>query len=271
MRWFVIFAVSLTLISCSSGPAGPEKGTPAFYWQAARETFAAGDNMKALEHLDRLIDDKEYGAKALPWSLVLASGMATGYADLADQYETGARANKADPSWFRRHVGEYRTSAKQLALQYADRYAKWGQSTADPVPLAFGLPKGTATQSAQFTRVGSGLALPQADVELAMATSVQRGILMAACRAAGAPDDPAKGEAVLKNADASVPRATFALAMANSLYTLSQIYVSSKADEPEKLKIFCERADEALKAAPDSKDKKDLAAKIDKALKKKKT
>jgi hypothetical protein len=139
------------------------------------------------------------------------------------------------------------------------------------VILAFGFPKGSATQSAQLTRVGSGLALPQADVDLAMTNTVQRGILMAACRAAGAPDDTAKGESILKSADASVPRATFAMAMADSLYSLSQIYVPSKADEPEKLKIFCERADEALKAVPDSKDKKTLAAKIEKSLKKKKT
>jgi hypothetical protein len=271
MRWLIVIAVSLTLISCSSAPAGPEKGTPAFYWQAAKETFAAGDNMKALEHLDKLIGDKDYGAKALPWSLVLASGMAAGYSDLADQYETGARVNKSDPTWFRRHVGEYRTAAKQLSLQFADGYAKWAQSPGETVPLAFGYPKGSATASPQLTKVANGIGLPPADVELAISQTVQRGILLATCRAAGAPDDPAKGESILKNPDASAPRATFALAMAGSLYTLSQIYVPSKADEPEKLRIFCERADEALKAVPDSKDKKELAGKIEKSLKKKKT
>ena len=29
---------SLVFVSCSSGPAGPEQGTPAFYWQGAKET-----------------------------------------------------------------------------------------------------------------------------------------------------------------------------------------------------------------------------------------
>jgi hypothetical protein len=271
MRLLISIAVSLTLISCSSGPSGPEKGTPAFYWQAAKETFTAGDNMKALEHLDKLIGDKDYGAKALPWALVLSSGMAMGYADLADQYEIGARTNKTDPAWFRRHVGEYRAAAKQLSLQFADRYAKLGQSAADAIPLAFGYPKGSATPSPQLTKVASGMALPQADVDLAVSHTVQRGILMAACRAAGAPDDPAKGESVLKDPEAKVPSATFAIAMANSLYSLSQIYTPLKADEPEKLRIFCERADQALKPVPDSKEKKALADKIEKTMKKKKT
>jgi hypothetical protein len=97
-------------------------------------------------------------------------------------------------------VGEYRTAAKQLALQFADRFAKFGQSQGDTVALAFGYPKGSSMQSAQLTKVASGMTLPQADVDLAMSHTVQRGILMAACRAAGAPDDTAKGESVLKGA-----------------------------------------------------------------------
>jgi hypothetical protein len=271
VRLFITIAVSFTLISCSSAPSGPEKGTPAFYWQAARETFAAGDNMKALEHLDKLIGDKDYGAKALPWALVLSSGMASGYANLADQYEIGSRMNKADPTWFRRHTGEYRTIAKQLSLQFADRFAKLGQSQSGTVALAFGYPKGSATQSPQLTKVANGIALPQADVDLALTQTVQRGILMAACRAAGAPDDTAKGESLLKDPEAKVSAPAFSMAMADSLYNLSQIYTPQKADEPEKLRIFCERADEALKSVADSKEKKELAGKIEKALKKKKT
>src|SRR5215475_6274858 len=135
MRWFAAIIAFGTLISCSSGPAGPEKGTPAFYWQAAKETFVLGDNMKTLEHLDRLVaPDNEYSTKALPWLLVVNSGMAAGYAELADHYEIGARANKADPSLFRRYVGDYRTMAKQLSLQFADRFAKFGQLKGDTIP-----------------------------------------------------------------------------------------------------------------------------------------
>ena len=272
LRWFTLIIALGVLISCSSGPTGPEKGTPAYYWQAAKETFAAGDNMKALEHLDGILaSENEYSAKALPWSLVVTSGMATGSAELADHYETGARASKADPTWFRRRVGEYRTIAKQLSLQFADRYAKFGQLKGDTVALAFGYPKGTAAPSPQLSKVTSGIALPQADVDLALAHTLERDVLLAACAAAGAPDDTAKGETVLKDPEAKVPRATFNLAMAHTLYDLSQIYMPSKADDPEKLKIFCERADAALKTVPESKETKALSTKIQVILKKKKS
>jgi len=272
VRWFAAIIAFGVLISCSSGPAGPEKGTPAFYWQAAKETFAAGDTVKTLEHLDRLLaPDNEYSAKALPWSLVLTSGLATGYAELADHYELGARANKSDPAWFRRRVGEYRAIAKQLSLQYADRFTKFSQVKGDTVTLAFGYPKGTATPSPQLTRVVNGIVLQQADVDLAQKHTLERDVLLAACRAAGAPDDSAKGESILKNPDAAVPRATFTMAMAETLYSLSQIYMPLKADEPEKLRIFCERASEALKVVPESKATKALDTKIQTVLKRKKT
>ena len=270
MRMLAVVLAFGVLTSCSSGPAGPEKGTPAFYWQAAKETFVAGDNMKTLEHLDKLLaPDNEYAARALPWSLVVTGGMAAGFAELADHYELGARANKTDPAWFRRRVSEYRTQAKQLSLQFADRFAKVGQIKGDTLALAFGYPKGTATPSPQLTRVTNGIALPQADVDLALTHTLQRDVLLAACRAAGAPDDTAKGETILKDPEAKIARPVFQMAMAQSLYDLSQIYTPMKADDPDKMKIFCERADDALKTVPESKDTKALEAKIQKVLKKK--
>jgi hypothetical protein len=272
MRWLAMILAIGVLISCSSGPAGPEKGTPAFYWQAARETFAAGDNMKTLEHLDKLAaPENEYAARALPWALVLNGGMAAGYAELADHYEIGARTNKADPSVFRRFVGDYRTMAKQLSLQFADRFAKFGQIKGDTIALTFGYPRGTATPSPQLTRVTNGIGLGQADTELAQTRTLERNVLLAACRAAGAPDDTAKGESILKAPDAKVARDVFTLAMAQTLYDLSQIYGPTKADEPEKVRIFCERAGEALKAAPQTKETKELSGKIQSALKKRRT
>jgi hypothetical protein len=272
MRCLWLILAFGTLISCSSGPAGPEKGTPAFYWQAAKETFAVGDNMKTLEHLDRLVaPENEYAAKALPWLLVVNGGMAAGYAELADHYEIGARMNKADPSVFRRYMGDYRTMAKQLSLQFADRFAKFGQLKGDTVSLAFRYPKGTATPSPQLSRVSNGFALGQADAELAQTRTLERTVLLAACRAAGAPDDTAKGESILKDPEAKVPRATFAAAMAQTLFELSKMYGPTKADEPEKMRIFCERAGDALRGVPETKETKELSGKIQSALRKKKT
>jgi hypothetical protein len=59
----------------------------------------------------------------------------------------------------------------------------------------------------------------------------------------------------------------FVQAMANILYEEGQLFISTKLDQPEKLRIFCERAQEALKSVPESKETKELGTKIQAALK----
>src|SRR5438552_4067541 len=99
----LLIALALLGLTSCSGPATARVGTPEFYWYAAKETYAAGDYVKTADHLDHLIDNQnEYTARAVPWSLVLTSGMAAGYMELADHYLAGARVNKANALGFRR-------------------------------------------------------------------------------------------------------------------------------------------------------------------------
>jgi len=244
-------------------------GTPAFYWSAAKETWAQGDYVKTEEHLDKLLaTNNEYTARALPWSLVLTSGMASGYRELAEHFVTGARMNRSDPGSFRRLVSQYRALSSRLAMQSAENFGKMGQLKDDSIALAFGFPKGTAAAVPVLTKVSNGIQLPPADIEKAQARILERGVILAACRAAGAPDDAARTESILKGGDAKVPRAIFLMAIAQELYAQSQLYTNDRMDEPQKIEIFCQRAHDALKDVPESKERKDLDAKIQSALKK---
>ena len=257
-------------MSCSSGPAAPEKGTPAFYWQAARETYASGDYAKTLEDLDNLVaTDNEFTARALPWSLVLTSGLASGYMELADNYAIGARVNKSDPSAFRRVVSNSRGSANRLALQFADNFGKLDKLKDSNITLAFAFPKGSGGQVTQFVKVTSGMILPAAEADMAQQRSLERGVVLATCRAAGAPDDAAKTAEIMKTGVTQIPRDTFMMAMTQSLYEESQLYTATKLDEPQKMQILCQRAQAAIKGLPESKETKELSVKIEKAMKKK--
>ena len=266
------FLALAILSSCSSEPAGPAKGTPAFYWQAAGESYKAGDLMKTLENLDRILaSDNEFVARALPWSLVLTSGMASGYAELADHYEIGGRMNKSDPTSFRRPVSDFRGFANRLSLAFAEHAAKLDKVAGDAIPLAFGYPVGTASPVPALTRVVSGVVLTGPEAEAAQKRAIERGVMLSACRFAGAPDDTAKTEAILKAPDAKVARPVVSLAVAQSLFSESALYGPRKLDDPEKVTLFCQRAQDALKNVPESKESKDLAAKLQKVLKAKKS
>src|SRR5881394_2771950 len=98
-----IVTLSCFEFSCSSGDSAPraEKGTPAFYWAAAGETFAANDFVKTSENLEAILkSENEYTARAQPWLLIVTSGMIRGYAEVADSLEIGVRAKKGDPGGY---------------------------------------------------------------------------------------------------------------------------------------------------------------------------
>ena len=265
-------AASMILFSCSSGPEPPAKGTPAFYWDAAKQTFAGGDYVKALDHLDNIVaTDNEYTAKARAWMLVMESGMARGYMEVADYFESGARINKSDPTTFRKQVSQNRGLAGRLALRFADQFGNFQKTKEDPVLLAFPFPTGSLAPVLALTKVGNGI-LPQLnEVELAQRSAVSRSVVLATCRAAGNPDDAAKTQEMFKAGEVKVPRAVFVMTMAGALHDEAQLFTRNKQDEPDKLKIFCERAQEALKSIPETKETKGLDAKIQATLKKNKT
>jgi hypothetical protein len=118
--------------SCSSGPQPPQPGTPAFFWAAANEAYRAGDYLKTSEHLERILTtDNEFSARARAWDTVITGGVAQAYIELADTWEAGARANRPDPTPFRKQVSA--------------RCAAW------PVPRPFSMPK-TSTRWWQRTK-----------------------------------------------------------------------------------------------------------------------
>ena len=105
----------------------------------------------------------------------------------------------------------------------------------------------------------------------ALKNAVQRAVLLSTCRAVGSPNDAARAQELFKAGDVKVPRAQFVLAMAGALHDSAQLYTRNKLDDPQKINIFCERAQEAVKGLPESKETKELLSKIQVTLKKSKS
>jgi hypothetical protein len=266
VTWVVISA-NLILYSCSTTTA-PRPGTPAFFWGAARETYAAGDYGKTIEHLGRVTaTENEFTALARPWLMVLTSGMARAHMELANNFEAGARVNRADPTSFRRQVTNHRGAASRLALQFAEEFEAFRKSAAEYVTLAFPYPSGSPGPVPLLTKVANGILPAAAELEAAQRRAIARGVLLNTCSAAGAADDPGRVQDLLKPGEAKVPRAAFFMAMASALFEQSQLFSRQKLDEPEKMKILCARAQEALKTLPPSKESKELSSKIEATLK----
>jgi len=237
-------ALALFGLTSCSGPTTAHVGkTPDFYWYAAKETYVAGDYVKTADHLDHLIDSQnEYTARAVPWSLVLTSGMAAGYMELADSYEAGARVNKANALAFRRKATDYRTMASPLVLRFAQNVEKLGMVPPGGVQLAFGLPKGAAAQPALLHQIVGGIPLAGPEEEKAVSLTIQRDVLLAVCAASGAPNDAARTEEVLGHASALIQRPAFEKALAQMLTAESVLFARHRLDDPAKLEAIRQRA-----------------------------
>ncbi len=264
-----LISLSLMLVACSTGPTPPQKGTPEFYWQAARETFTTADYLKTADHLDALgKTDNQFTSKAQSWRLVLTAGMSKAFMELADNYEYGARANKANPTPFRKRVSNYRDMAGRLNLQFAETFRTFRQAHKEAeIVLAFPFPTGSAGQVALLSKLGNGIFLSESEQETVQKRMLERSILIGVAKAVGAGEDTAKAQAMFQAGEVKVPRAVFMTAMANALYDQSQVFVRTKLDKPDQMKLFANEALEALKDVPESKDTKALATKIQAALK----
>ena len=245
-----LLALALLGLTSCAGPAvttAASTGTPTFYWSAAQETYAAGDYIKTADHLEHLIDGRnEYKDQAIPWYLVLTSGITAGYMEVADSYSMGAHINKKSALDFYRRASDFRTIASRYALRFGQNIDKLNQIPLGIVRLPFGLPKGNPAPPAELAKITRGIELAPGDVETAQLLNIQRNVLLTVCRAAGAPNDLAKTEEILGRPSASVSRVTFAGAVAAELDREATLYARDKLDEPEKLAIFRRLAQNAL-------------------------
>ena len=232
----------LTLTSCA-GPPTAAAGSPEFYWNAARMTYAAGDYMKTLNDLDHLIDTKnEYSNRARPWSLMLTSGVAAAYVELADAYASGARLNPANAVAFRRTASDYRTQANPLVLRFAKNIEKVDQLPPGSITLAFPPPKGTPAMPAALARVAAGMSISAVEVDAMAPRVVDRNVLLSACLAIGAPNDVAKAREVLGHASTITPKSTFLNGLAQMVDLNAALYERDKLDNSEKLAMLRKEA-----------------------------
>ncbi len=245
-----LLAAACGMTACSKPAPSASAQRASYYWSAARETYANGDYAKTADHLEHLLDaPNQYTALAVPWYLVLTSGMANGYMELADQYAAGAHVNKAKAAAFRTKAADYRTIASQWAMRFAQNSEKLKDIPLGPLPIAFPLPKGGAAQPPQLKQIAGGMELSPEDAEAAEILTVQQAVLMAVCRGVGAPQNLAKAEEILAGDRAEVPRATFGNAVADALEAESALYARNRMDEPQKLAALRSRAEIARKEA----------------------
>lgn len=266
--------LSALLISCggSSGDGAAKSaqpGTPAFFWAAAKQSWQKGDYLRTTDHLAKITQsDNEYRARAEAWLLLVSTGLTQGYMEVADAFDAGAKGNLKNALAFRRQASAARSAAKATSLQAVEALHYFTDKVKDQtLPLDIGAPTGTLADSPVLLRIMKGTMPAEAEVESTRNTMLRKGVLASACRAVGAPDDPAKTVELFRQQPLQLNRATFLLGIASAFNDQMALFGSKQLDDPVRQKLLGTEAAEALKQVPESKESKALDGKLQKALK----
>ena len=269
LAFISILSLAFALASCAGGPPEPTVGSPEWHWQAAKTTWDIGDLNKTSDNLEPLVKaDNQMAALAQPWQLILTAGMATGYMDVADAFEQGARANKSAPLAFNAVKDRYHNLASKEAAEFYQTYMEFKKTDQQgDIRLGFSFPKGNSMIVTELTRAAEGMKVSDAELTGAVKRALQRAVLLTTCLAVGAENDPAKAQLVFEDTEPAVSLNTFMLAMAKKLNEIANYYSPNKISNSERMKLFNDLALEAAKSLPESDETKDLIKKIESELK----
>jgi hypothetical protein len=133
-----------------------------------------------------------------------------------------------------------------------------------PVAFEFDFPAGKSSEPLQLSKLNKGLALQAADHGVLERAMLERGVVRLASQIAGAPGDVERARTQFKQP----PRESFYKAMAQVLLDTADLYGPRKLDQPRRMHILCNEALEALAVTPESKDRKEIEAKVRDLMKK---
>ena len=266
----ILLAVAAMLLTaCSSAPALPEPGTPAYQWNEARRAYHSGDLAKANDRLSEIQQtDNGFTPRARIWQIVLAGGLAQGYADLADAYAAGERTNRKESLAFHRQAKENRTLAAHAAMDFTQAvHAFIKRDPSTDVQLGFDLPPGSLTDPALLRKPYEGAMPQEGEIQTLRTNVLEHDVIGQICLVNGTTNDSAQMLAKFK-AEVTTPRFTFLYASAKTLLDVSGIFALNRMDEPQKLQVMCQEALSALKSIPETDATKALTKKIEAAMKK---
>jgi len=260
----------LVLTSCSTGSSKPKQGTPAFYWQAAGETYVTRDYLKTTEHLRRVIrTENEFTVRAQPWRLIVAGGLAKAYIDLADDFRRGIKTHESPPSAHLKAMAGYRSMAETRVLEFTETLIQFMKGPKEEtVLLDFPFPTAASTAEVKERPQIQGGLLPSADILTSVERRmIDRSVAATAATAVGCAEDEAKARTLFQERKAQVPREVFLAAMVKILYGQAELFSRELMNKPDRLQVLADQGLAALKTLQPSKENKELATNFEMLVK----
>lgn len=252
----VIFSVALMLallVSCE--PPQPRPTGAARTYEDAKDMFRKGRFDRALEFTDELATASPPNAfteRARLLRVVVFSGQVKGHKELAEAYTKGVETTQ-NPR-FKAEYGRLRHDS----LQYGSKLALGLGEVANQLTQFGTLPKELTLEApypttegpmvlTQLNRVVDGGWIEPEEQEAVQLDAQRKGINDALAEVLGG--DRSKARAVLTGGPVKLDGADFAFYLARQLLAGASLFDRKHMRDSQKLKLLCNEADEATKAA----------------------
>jgi len=248
----IIVLVPVFFLRCGGGPQGPAKGSPGWLYQAAQESFLAGDWEKTHQHLEKIESSghNPYLDRALALHLVLETGLLFGDQELAEAYQKGwDHAGPRKPDFMTGKMN-YLKEARRHAIHLAETYDRFVKGVSEkPVVLEFPFPRGSGAPVAELERVYNGMSLSEEQRTALQDNVMNRGMVRGVSAVISSSDDSAGAQKNLQNGRAQVPAPKFVLAMGERMWKTAPIFERRNLSEPDKVKFLHDRVLDAASRA----------------------
>jgi hypothetical protein len=181
----------------------------------------------------------------------VSAGLAQGFSELADAYESGGRHDMANPLRFRNQADKWRSFAATAALEFAQAvHDITGSEQASSVELAFEFPLAlaSAVPPEEVLKISYGVWPLDSDREMVETAMLRRGILRAVSTVVGHPEDPAAALTAFQAAGGRVPHEVLIQSMAGLLYERSDLFDARRMNRLDRFVLRCRVAREALRS-----------------------
>ena len=239
--------------ACSGGDStAVQFGTPAWYWQAAQDTFKSGDFSKADQHLAEIVKgDNEWKQRAAVWQVVLLTGLVRGNKDIVEACKQGMEQNKAAIATLQNPVQQHQRDARKFTVELLESWTDLKQAIGDGQTIAFNFPfpAGNASESPILGTIRKGTVLDAVQLAEAVNATLQRGVLLDLTEYVGARDDVPKAQAMFNTLPVQVPAVEFWNEVGVNLFEMSPLFGVKQINEPRIRKLVLERSLDCLAGA----------------------
>ncbi len=254
----ILIGLLLILSSCGGGTDSkkpkPMRNTPEFAYNEAKEAMSAIKIEKSISLTNDVMTrfpNSVQAQRARILRIVLLTGLAHGYGDLADAYLTGFEKGGKNAGQFRSTAFDFYRKKKNAILGFSDACDYMIQNYSDKADyvLECDFPSKEVSMNRLIEEVKKGNLLDSEQLKIAEEQELREGVLVSLAMFLGAENDRNKAKKLLEEGSRPLDPAEFFVRVGEMFLDDQKLFGRKTLNEVQYYRLFFQKAQECLTLA----------------------